>query len=88
MALQAYHRQRADRNCEPQRGKSNQERCCGGNRVGHTSTLVNKKDEERGNARVGKACVELGDDGVRERLVAYRAAQTRAVLEHPDPTEG
>lgn len=34
------------------------------------------------------AIVALGDEGVRERLVAYRAAQTRAVLEHPDPTEG
>ncbi|GIU97013.1 MAG: N5-carboxyaminoimidazole ribonucleotide mutase [Actinomycetota bacterium] len=34
------------------------------------------------------AIVALGDDGVRERLVAYRAAQTRAVLERPDPTAG
>jgi 5-(carboxyamino)imidazole ribonucleotide mutase len=34
------------------------------------------------------AIVALGDEGVRERLVAYRAAQTRAVLERPDPTAG
>ena len=33
------------------------------------------------------AIIALHDDGVRERLKAYREAQTKSVLEHPDPRE-
>jgi 5-(carboxyamino)imidazole ribonucleotide mutase len=32
--------------------------------------------------------IALEDDGVRERLVAFRASQTETVLAHPDPSEG
>jgi 5-(carboxyamino)imidazole ribonucleotide mutase len=32
------------------------------------------------------AIVALDDEGVQRRLVAYRAAQTQSVLDHPDPS--
>jgi 5-(carboxyamino)imidazole ribonucleotide mutase len=38
-------------------------------------------------ALLAAAIVALGDDGLRERLVAFRAAQTEDVLAHPDPAE-
>ena len=31
------------------------------------------------------AILALGDTGIRERLAAYRAAQTQSVLDGPDP---
>lgn len=34
------------------------------------------------------AVLALGDGGLRERLVAYRAAQTKRVLDDPDPSVG
>ena len=34
------------------------------------------------------AILSLGDDALRERLVAYRAAQTEKVLGDPDPSGG
>jgi 5-(carboxyamino)imidazole ribonucleotide mutase len=37
-------------------------------------------------ALLAAAVVALDDDGVRERLVAFRAAQTENVLTHPDPS--
>ena len=37
-------------------------------------------------ALLAAAIVALTDDGVRARLEAFRAAQTSAVLEHPDPS--
>ena len=37
-------------------------------------------------ALLAAAVVALDDDGVRERLVAFRAAQTENVLAHPDPS--
>jgi 5-(carboxyamino)imidazole ribonucleotide mutase len=39
-------------------------------------------------ALLAAAIVGLEDDGVRERLVKFRDAQTSAVLAHPDPAEG
>ena len=36
-------------------------------------------------ALLATAVVALQDEGVRERLVAFRAAQTESVLAHPDP---
>jgi 5-(carboxyamino)imidazole ribonucleotide mutase len=36
-------------------------------------------------ALLAAAVIALHDDGVRERLDAFRAAQTRSVLDHPDP---
>jgi 5-(carboxyamino)imidazole ribonucleotide mutase len=36
-------------------------------------------------ALLAAAIVALSDDGVRERLAAYRAEQTRSVLDSPDP---
>jgi 5-(carboxyamino)imidazole ribonucleotide mutase len=36
-------------------------------------------------ALLAAAIVARGDDGVRERLAAFRAAQTEAVLAEPDP---
>jgi 5-(carboxyamino)imidazole ribonucleotide mutase len=36
-------------------------------------------------ALLAAAIVALGDDAVRERLVHFRAAQTQAVLDHPEP---
>ena len=36
-------------------------------------------------ALLAAAVVALGDDGVRERLVRFREAQTENVLAHPDP---
>jgi 5-(carboxyamino)imidazole ribonucleotide mutase len=38
-------------------------------------------------ALLAASIVALHDDAVRERLVAFRAAQTRTVLDHPDPAE-
>jgi 5-(carboxyamino)imidazole ribonucleotide mutase len=37
-------------------------------------------------ALLAASIVALGDDGVRERLRAFREAQTQTVLDHPDPT--
>jgi 5-(carboxyamino)imidazole ribonucleotide mutase len=37
-------------------------------------------------ALLAASIVALGDDGVRERLRAFRDAQTQTVLDHPDPT--
>src|SRR6187402_145327 len=37
-------------------------------------------------ALLAAAIVALGDDGVRERLAAYREQQTESVLAAPDPT--
>jgi 5-(carboxyamino)imidazole ribonucleotide mutase len=37
-------------------------------------------------ALLAAAIVALDDDEVRERLAAYRAGQTQAVLDHPDPS--
>jgi 5-(carboxyamino)imidazole ribonucleotide mutase len=37
-------------------------------------------------ALLAAAVVALDDDGVRERLVAFRAAQSENVLTHPDPS--
>ena len=37
-------------------------------------------------ALLAAAVVALDDDGIRERLVAFRAAQTENVLAHPDPS--
>jgi 5-(carboxyamino)imidazole ribonucleotide mutase len=39
-------------------------------------------------ALLAAAVVALHDDEVRERLLAFRAAQTAAVLDHPDPFVG
>jgi len=39
-------------------------------------------------ALLAAAIVALGDDGVRERLLKFRDAQTSTVLAHPDPAEG
>ena len=36
-------------------------------------------------ALLAAAVVALDDEGVRRRLVAFRAAQTESVLAHPDP---
>jgi 5-(carboxyamino)imidazole ribonucleotide mutase len=36
-------------------------------------------------ALLAAAIVALGDDGVRERLLRFREAQTEQVLAHPDP---
>lgn len=36
-------------------------------------------------ALLAAAILALADDGVRDRLAAYRAAQTQAVLDAPDP---
>jgi len=36
-------------------------------------------------AVLAASIVSLADDGVRARLLAFRAAQTRSVLENPDP---
>src|SRR6187200_1923428 len=36
-------------------------------------------------ALLAASIVALEDDGLRERLRAHRAAQTQAVLDHPDP---
>ena len=38
-------------------------------------------------ALLAAAVVALTDEGVRERLVRYREAQTSTVLEHPNPAE-
>ena len=38
-------------------------------------------------ALLAAAIVALGDDDLRERLIAFRAAQTEDVLAHPDPAE-
>jgi 5-(carboxyamino)imidazole ribonucleotide mutase len=38
-------------------------------------------------ALLAASIVALHDDAVRERLVAFRAAQTQTVLDHPDPAE-
>jgi 5-(carboxyamino)imidazole ribonucleotide mutase len=38
-------------------------------------------------ALLAASIVALHDDEVRDRLVAFRAAQTRTVLDHPDPAE-
>ncbi len=37
-------------------------------------------------ALLAAAILALHDDGVRERLVTFRAAQTESVLAHPDPS--
>ncbi len=39
-------------------------------------------------ALLAASIVALHDEGVRERLVAFRATQTETVLAHPDPAEG
>src|SRR5215831_3381323 len=39
-------------------------------------------------ALLAASIVALGDAGVRERLRAFRATQTQAVLDHPDPAAG
>ena len=36
-------------------------------------------------ALLAAAILARGDDGIRERLAAYRAAQTQSVLDAPDP---
>ncbi|HEX6845146.1 MAG TPA: 5-(carboxyamino)imidazole ribonucleotide mutase [Actinomycetota bacterium] len=36
-------------------------------------------------ALLAAAVIALHDDDVRERLVAFRSAQTQSVLDHPDP---
>ncbi|MGZ8632047.1 MAG: 5-(carboxyamino)imidazole ribonucleotide mutase [Actinomycetota bacterium] len=38
-------------------------------------------------ALLAAAVIALTDEGMRERLVRYREAQTSTVLEHPDPAE-
>ncbi|HEX7248548.1 MAG TPA: 5-(carboxyamino)imidazole ribonucleotide mutase [Actinomycetota bacterium] len=38
-------------------------------------------------ALLAASVIALGDDGVRERLVAFRESQSANVLDHPDPTE-
>lgn len=38
-------------------------------------------------ALLAAAVIALDDQGVRERLVRFREAQTATVLEHPDPAE-
>jgi len=39
-------------------------------------------------ALLAASIVALHDDGVRERLDAFRARQTQAVIDHPDPAAG
>jgi 5-(carboxyamino)imidazole ribonucleotide mutase len=39
-------------------------------------------------ALLAAAIVGLSDDGVRDRLVAFRATQTQSVLDAPDPAGG
>src|ERR1700675_867336 len=39
-------------------------------------------------ALLAASIIALDDDGVRERLVKFRDAQTSNVLAHPDPAEG
>jgi 5-(carboxyamino)imidazole ribonucleotide mutase len=39
-------------------------------------------------ALLAASIVALNDDGVRERLDAYRSSQTQGVLDHPDPAAG
>jgi len=39
-------------------------------------------------ALLAAAVIALHDEDVRERLLAFRAAQTGAVLDHPDPFTG
>jgi 5-(carboxyamino)imidazole ribonucleotide mutase len=39
-------------------------------------------------ALLAASILSLHDDGVRERLREFRAAQTQAVLDHPDPAAG
>jgi 5-(carboxyamino)imidazole ribonucleotide mutase len=39
-------------------------------------------------ALLAASIVALGDDGVRERLLKFRDAQTSNVLAHPDPDQG
>jgi 5-(carboxyamino)imidazole ribonucleotide mutase len=38
-------------------------------------------------ALLAASIVALQDDAVRERVAAFRSAQTRTVLDHPDPAE-
>jgi len=38
-------------------------------------------------ALLAAAIVALEDEDLRQRLVHFRASQTRTVLEHPDPDE-
>jgi 5-(carboxyamino)imidazole ribonucleotide mutase len=38
-------------------------------------------------ALLAAGILALHDDGVRERLLAFRAAQTESVLAHPDPSD-
>jgi phosphoribosylcarboxyaminoimidazole (NCAIR) mutase len=39
-------------------------------------------------ALLAASIVALDDEGIRERLVKFRDAQTSSVLAHPDPAEG
>jgi len=39
-------------------------------------------------ALLAASIVALDDDGIRERLLKFRDAQTSSVLAHPDPAEG
>ncbi len=39
-------------------------------------------------ALLAAAIVGLSDDGIRDRLVAFRASQTQSVLDAPDPAGG
>jgi 5-(carboxyamino)imidazole ribonucleotide mutase len=39
-------------------------------------------------ALLAASIVALHDEGLRERLGAYRSSQTQAVLDHPDPADG
>jgi 5-(carboxyamino)imidazole ribonucleotide mutase len=39
-------------------------------------------------ALLAASIVALNDEGVRERLGAYRSSQTQGVLDHPDPAAG
>ena len=48
--------------------------------IGHTGAV--------NAALLAAAIVALDDDGVRERLLKFRDAQTSTVLAHPDPAEG
>jgi 5-(carboxyamino)imidazole ribonucleotide mutase len=48
--------------------------------IGHTGAV--------NAALLAAAIVALDDDGLRERLLKFRDAQTSTVLAHPDPAEG
>lgn len=50
-------------------------------------TLAVGKHGATNAAILAASILALSNDSIRQRLVAYRAAQSQKVLDHPDPTE-